>query len=171
MDYEKDILIDASALDVEWLEQGPLAVKYAKYAAKAASRVRRLEEEKKTVRSELILEANEDPKGTIGKDKPNAADIEAYYRNHKTYKEVIERLLEAQEDAVFAEIGKNEICFTRKKALEMLVVLHGQQYFAGPSVPRNLTELYAERNQERQKQLNQKVGKAMQRRTTLNEKD
>lgn len=170
LNFEQDIRIDESALDVEWLEQTSLAVKYAKNAVKAAARVRQLEEEKKTIRSELILEANEDPKGTIGKDKPNAADIEAYYRNHTRYKRTLINLLEAQEEAEFAEVAKNEICYTRKKALEMLVILHGQQYFAGPSVPRNLSEVYAKAQQEKQKQIDRKVGRAMQRKPR-NEKD
>ena len=126
--YEKDIEINPEALDVEWLEQGPLALKYSRYAAQAASEVRRLEEIKKTIRSELILEVNQNPGELIGKDKPNAGDIEAYYRNHERYKEIVQRLLDAQEEAEFAEAAKNEICYTRKKALEMLVRTHGLQY-------------------------------------------
>lgn len=161
LNYEKDIDIDESALDVEWLEQGALALKYSRYAAQCANEVRRLEEVKKTIRSELILEANENPKELIGKDKPNASDIEAYYRSHERYQKIVRQLLKAQEEAEFAEAAKNEICFTRKKALEMLVQLHGQQYFAGPRIPRNLTE----ERERRQKRADSGVASKMKRRS------
>lgn len=140
IDFERDIRIDETALDVEWLEQATLALKYVKYLVKLKAKLRRLEEKKKITRSELILEVNADPEGLIGKKKPNANDIEAYYRAHDDYKEVIEELLEVQEKVEFAELAKNEICWTRKAALENLVQLHGQMYFAGPKVPRNLTD-------------------------------
>ena len=159
IDFEKDIQIDEKALDVEWLEQGLLAMRYVKYLTKLKARVRRLEEKKKTIRSELILEANEDPEGTIGKKKPNANDIEAYYRSHGDYKEVVEELLDAIEEAEFAELAKNEICWTRRLALENLVKLHGQMYFAGPSVPRDLTKerkLHKGRQQSMARKLNRK---------------
>lgn len=163
MNYEEDIRIDESALDVEWLEQGPLAIRYGRHAVHMAAEVRRLEEVKKTIRSELVLEANKNPSKCLGKDKPNAADIEAYYRDHQRYKDVIEELLEAQEEAEYAEVAKNEICFTRKKALEMLVELHGQQYFAGPTMPRDLTEERALR--QRQKRSDAGVAAKMRRQT------
>jgi hypothetical protein len=138
---------------VEWLEQAELATSYGRHVAELRREVNRLEEQKKITRSELIQEANEDPQGTIGKDKPNAADIEAYYRRSKKYQEVVDDLNEAQYELELAEVAKNEIAFTRKAALENLVRLHGQQYFAGPSVPRDLSK-------ERQQQAKQKASNA-----------
>lgn len=156
LDYERDVRIDETALDVEWLNQASLALRYARLSSYWNEQVRHLEERKKTVRSELILKANEDPSGLLGKDRPNAADIEAYYRAHADYRAVIEELNEAVAEAEFAALAKDEICYTRKKALENLVILHGQQYFAGPSVPRDLSAEAAAR--ERQRRSNAKVG-------------
>ena len=48
----------------------------------------------------------------------------------------------------------------QKTALENLVKLHGQQYFAGPSVPRDLSKEW-ERH-ERQKSVDAGVGKKLQ---------
>lgn len=160
MNYEEDVQIDETALDVEWLEHGALALRYARHAAQCAAEVRRLEEVKKTIRSELILEVNANPE-LIGKKSPNAGDIEAYYRSHPRYQKAVEKVLAAQEEAEFAEVAKNEICFTRKKALEMLVQLHGQQYFAGPRIPRDL----AEEREIRQKKMNAGIARKMQRRS------
>lgn len=161
MNYEEDVQIDETALDVEWLEHGALALRYARHAAQCAAEVRRLEEVKKTIRSELILEVNANPEELIGKKSPNAGDIEAYYRSHPRYQKAVEKVLAAQEEAEFAEVAKNEICFTRKKALEMLVQLHGQQYFAGPRIPRDL----AEEREIRQKKMNAGIARKMQRRS------
>ena len=138
LDYEKDKRIDETGLDVEWLGQAELAIAYGKHVAELRTKVRNLEEKKKTVRSELILQVNNNSQGLIGKAKPNAGDIEAYYRTSQEYKDAITELNEMYEELEHAENAKNEISFTRKKALENLVILHGQMYFAGPSIPRDL---------------------------------
>lgn len=161
LDYEEDMRIDETALDVEWLEQGQLALRYGKHLANLSYKLRRLEEKKKTTRSELIQEANKDPEKCCNKSKTNAGDIEAYYRNHPEYKEVIEELLETQYEAEYAGVAKNEIAFTRRMALENLVRLHGQQYFAGPSIPRDLNKEWERR--EKHKLANAGVGSKMKR--------
>jgi len=162
MDYDKDITIDDTALDVEWLDQPSLALKYARHLTQLNARVARLEEKKKTKQSELILKVNENPIELINKKTPNAADIEAYYRTDEGYKEIIKELLLVQEEAAFAELAFQEIAWTRKKSLEYLVILHGQQYFAGPKVPRNLSKEWEQR--ERQKRSDEGVGRKMKRR-------
>jgi hypothetical protein len=86
MNYEEDIRIDEEALDIEWLEQAELAMRYAKNYAEARRRLTNAEEKIKVIRAELIAEANADPVKCCNKDKPNAADIEAYYRNHRRHK-------------------------------------------------------------------------------------
>ncbi len=162
-DFDEDVKIDETALDVEWLNQAALARRYGKHVAFLRRQVWNAEEKKKTIRSELILEVNEDPEGLIGKKKPNAADIEAYYRNSPRYKEAIVQMHAAREELELAEVAKAEIAFTRKKALEHLVILHGQMYFAGPNVPRDLSHEAAKfrANQE----ANAAVSKSMRRTT------
>ena len=39
---------------------------------------------------------------------------------------------------------------TKKTALENLVKLHGQSYFAGPAIPRNLNKEWEQKEQETQ---------------------
>lgn len=161
MNYEKDMRIDASALDVEWLDQAPLAMKYGRNFAEYKRDLTNAQERIKVVRSELIKEANEDPVGCCDKEKPNSNDIEAYYRNHNRHKEIKKEIVELQYELDMAEIAKNEISFTRKIALENLVRLHGQQYFAGPSVPRDLSKEWEQR--EKQKRGDIRVRKRMKR--------
>jgi hypothetical protein len=56
----------------------------------------------------------------------------------------------------------------RKDALENLVRLHGLQYFAGPKVPRNLSE-EREYREEQQKKVDAGVAKKLMIRRTRNE--
>jgi hypothetical protein len=149
INYEQDMRIDPDNLDVEWLEQAPLAMRYAKHLVHCHAKVRQLEEQKKTIRSELILQVNRDPEKYLDKEKPNAADIEAYYRNHSDYKDVIEELNKALEEAEYAELAKNEVSFTRKAALENLVKLFSAQYFSGPSIPRDLSKEWEKHEKQR----------------------
>jgi len=140
MSYESDIKIDETALDIEWLEQAGLAFRYGRNYAECLKRFMYAEENVKIIRSELTIKVLENPDGTLGKDiKPTGPAIEAYYRTHPKHKKAKEEWITAQEELNLAEIAKQEISVTRKKALENMVTLHGQQYFAGPSVPRNLT--------------------------------
>lgn len=156
LNYEMDIHIDETALDVEWLEQAELAIKYGKYLVECKDALTRAEEDLKLIRAELIQEANEDPVRCCKKEKPNAADIEAYYRTSKRHIRAKERWMTALKECNTAEIVKNEISFTRKAALENLVTLHGQNYFAGPSTPRNIFK-EREKRKERQMENNRRV--------------
>jgi hypothetical protein len=151
INYKEDVKIDFDNLDLEWVDQPELARRYARHLSSLKREVGRLEEKKKTIRSALINEINRDPAKYTGKDRPNAADIEAAYRTDKEYIETVEELLDAQEEAEYGEHVYNEISFTKKKALEQLVQLYISQYFAGPSVPRNLREEYMKKKEEMEK--------------------
>ena len=137
-DFDSDKEIDESALDIEWLDQTSIAAKYGHHWAHLNKKVKKLRERKKTIRSELILKANQNPEECCYKTKPNAADIEAFYRTQPEYQSIVDELIDLEYELEYADIAKNEISFTRKAALENLVTLHGQMYFAGPKVPRDL---------------------------------
>jgi hypothetical protein len=161
MNYERDMKIDETSLDVEWLEQANLALRYGKHWAVCNKRVLELDERIKVIRAELVAEANSDPERCCNKEKPNAADIEAYYRNHRRHKRAKEEWVQAQFELDIATVAKNEISFTRKAALEQLVALFLGNYFAGPKVPRNLTE----QREVFQKKINAKIASSLKRRT------
>jgi len=164
MDYEKDMKIDETALDVEWFEQAPLALRYGKYWARARRNLTIAEEKIKVVRAELIKLANLNPDKYLGKDvKPTGPNVEAFYRNHSRHKAAKDEWIEAQYNLNMIEVAKNEISFTRKAALENLVKLHGQGYFAGPKMPRNLTEEMQKRDKEVNKRIGSKLSHKMKR--------
>jgi hypothetical protein len=140
MDYKHDCRIDETSLDIEWLNQAELSIQYGEYWAICRRKLTESEEKIKVIRAGLIKEANDNPMKCCKKDKPTVTDIEAYYRTHPEHIKAKNDWVQTQYDCDIAEVAKNEIGFTRKLALENLVRLHGQSYFAGPSVPRNLNE-------------------------------
>ena len=165
LNYKKDSKIDVNALDIEWLNQPELERKYIQQATQLQKEAKIAHEYLKTIRSELIVKANKNPVDCCGKPKPNAADIEAYYRTHKKYKNARIEQIEAEDAAQVATDLKDMIHFTRAKALEELVNLHGQGYFAGPKTPRNINrELEKKEDKEKaKKERSKKIGKRMKR--------
>lgn len=144
LNYEEDLRIDPTALDVEWLGQANLFMRYAEESAHAERVLGQAHEKVKTTRSELILEIQH--RGTVminGEEVKvkNADMVEAAYRTDA-------RHIEAKQEMAIAEYNVNQLRSAvsafrmRKDALENLVRLHGQQYFAGPREPRDLPTEY-----------------------------
>ncbi len=76
MNYEQDMIIDESALDVEWLDQTSLANKYGRNWAECRQALTLTEENIKLVRAELTKEANEDPDEYLGDGvKPTGVNL------------------------------------------------------------------------------------------------
>lgn len=155
MNYEKDIKIDETALDVEWLHQPRLALKYGMHYAECYKKVQQIEESIKVCRAELTKEANEKL------DKPTAPNVESYYRTHPRHIALKQEWIEATYELNIADAAKKEIGNSRKLALENLVRLNGQNYFASPTMPRDLS--YEAAQKETQKHADSKVGSAMKR--------
>lgn len=164
LNYEQDMKIDEQALDVEWLvTQGEVAGRYNNHFAKCCKELAVAHEEVKTIRSELIKEANEQPQKCCNKPKPNAGDLEAYYRTHKKYKDARQNMIDLDFEKNMAEMAKNEINFTRKAALENAVSLLGLQYFSGPRAPRNLHKEANKRREVLKESNIKKISKSMKR--------
>ena len=162
MDYEKDIDIDESALDVEWLNQAKLAMKYAKHYAVCFKKLQQAEEHIKLVRSQLVSRVNDDPVGCLGEGtKPTAPNVEQYYRLHEDHIDAKKDIIDAQYEVNISLAAKNEMGHSRKTALENLVKLHGQNYFAGPSVPRDLS--YESQQVQKQNNADSGVARRMKR--------
>jgi len=140
INFDQDMKIDEDALDLELLNHSDLERKYIEECSEAFKEMKYAQEEVKTIRSKLIREANENPEKCCKKTKPNAADIEAFYRLNKEYQEVKEEAIEAEDRYLVLRDMKDDIHFTRTKALEGLVKLHSEEYFAGPRVPRILNK-------------------------------
>lgn len=150
IDYEKDLAIDPDQLDIAALEQTNLAMRYSKEAAHYERVAKKAHERVKTLRSQLIKEANEDPDEVLGKGiKATGPNVEAYYRDHPEYKQAKIALIESEYDRDLATEAAKHISFQRKNMIEVLAQLLQAEYFAGPSIPRNLSQEFSKRRKER----------------------
>jgi len=130
-EYKQDLKIDTEALEFEWRDQSELFMKYSELSALAKKTAKKIIERTKILRSELILEARQS-----GEAK-NASQEEAYYRGKPDYQKAIELQIEAEFEADILD-GAVFAFHQRKTALENLVRLAAQSYFATPEVPRDL---------------------------------
>jgi len=156
-DYEKEMNIDPDFLDVEFLNHPTLAMKVGKLSAIANKEAKEAEERVKTLRSELVMQANTEPDKYLGKGvKPTAPVVEAYYRTDEDYVEAKTELIEAQYNADML----NHAVFAvqaRKTTLENLVRLIGLEYNSTPNEPRDLPEFAEEFEKKKKKLVQNKV--------------
>ena len=160
MNYEHDMTIDVDALDVEWAGQARLMMQYAKHAAKTRLEVERKKEELDIVRAGLDMKIRVDPE-KYGIVKLTESVVSSTIITQKEYMVANEEYQLLQYESNMAQ-GAVRALEGKKTALENLVKLHGQQYFAGPSVPRDLSKEWEQH--ERQKVVDAGVGSKMKRR-------
>lgn len=153
MDYEKDTHIDEQGLDVEWLRQPTLMREYGKYAAKAKLHMDHVKEDLEIMKAQLDKDIRAFP-DMYGLNKLTETIVSNTIIIQQDYKDVMNRYLDAkyEYDMTMAAVRAID---QKKTALENLVRLHGQQYFAGPSVPRDLSKEWERRRT--QKTANHKV--------------
>lgn len=162
-DYEEFMDIDEDSLDVEWLEQPKKMVQMVKIAAKVKINMERAKDNLAQVKAELAKKVRASPE-KYGIEKITIDAVNDVVQTNAKYIEAYEEYLEAvyENDVASGSVKATE---QRKSSLENLVKLHGQQYFAGPKVPRNLSEqatLFREKVQ-RSKEVKSKIGKRLKR--------
>lgn len=159
--YEQDIEINPDALDVAWLEQPRLMLQYSKLSAKMRRELDMAKQELDIAKAEADRKIRESPED-YGLAKVTEASVSNAILNEDGYKDAYETYLSAKYESDMASGAVNAFEH-RKSALENLVRLYGQQYFAGPSIPRDINKEWEKRKQ--QEASNATVGK-MTRRTT-----
>jgi hypothetical protein len=157
MDYEQDIEIDEMALDVEWLNQPGLMMKYARHSAQMR---RELDESKQNLditKAEVDKDIREHPE-KYKLEKITEGAVFSAILTAKKYQDAHTEYLAAKYESDMAQGAVNAF-EQRKSALENLVKLHGQQYFAGPKVPHDLSW----ERQQRQQRTNNNIATKMKR--------
>ena len=145
LNYEQDIQIDPHALEIEWMKQADLRIKYGEALAKS-NRDRDLVKEKVAlIKAALDLQARTEESIQVqigkldskGKLTVTETAIATWVTLHEDYQEVLK---EYHESKYQAEILDNVVkAFDqRRNALENLVSLWKGNYFAGPKEPKEL---------------------------------
>ena len=135
LNYEKDIEIDGQSLDQEWLRQPSLFMRYSRELADAKERMSRASEK---------LDITKADAGNAAREKFAAENIKATVdmvrdaaQKDKNVKADTDALIKAEHEVNILTSAVRAFDH-RKAALEGLVTLHGQNYFAGPSVPHDI---------------------------------
>jgi len=149
LDPENDINTTPEDLDVEWLRQSGLFLKYSKAAADCELAVKRAHENLKVIRSELILEAN-------NAGAKNDAAREAYYRTHPRHQEAKEELFQAEYERDIINGGKSSI-YMKKSALENFVKLAAMGWTSVPVAPKSFEQLSAKMEEYESRSVNEKI--------------
>lgn len=155
--FDADLYIDIDQLDVEWLRQPRLYMKYSELAEQADAELRRAKEALAVCYAQLYAKVMKEYD-----KKPSDTLIDSQVIVQKEYRDAKEVVESATYHAnVLAAAVKS--MGQRKDALEGLVKLWQGQYFAGPREPRSTDAM--------KKLIEQRVDSADQRqRDALNRK-
>lgn len=135
-ELKRDVHINPSALDVEAVDQAELFFKWAELCVDAKALADRAEAKLDSLESRLQMRAREAPEDFNIQNVTEAA-VKAAVKSHPKFLRAVEkfyRLKHRSEMFVRAVAAMEQ----KKRMIEVLVTLHGQEYFAGPSVPRDL---------------------------------
>jgi hypothetical protein len=149
LDYDKDIAIDETALDVEWLEQPRLMLRYTTHAAAAKQQLDEAKEKLDIVTAKLDADIRTSP-GDYGISKLTESAIQGAITLSTVYQDALQTYNKTRYEHEMAQAAVRAMD-QRKTALENLVRLLTASYFAGPQVPRDLSQSVLERRSANQK--------------------
>ncbi|MCK9543785.1 MAG: recombination mediator protein UvsY [Novosphingobium sp.] len=135
-DFEQDLAIDPSRLDEEWLAHPVVYMKYCNALTDITQERDKQKEKLEVVKAELDRDIRSDP-GKFSLAKITEGAISSALILQPKYKNAQEELnnLTYQVNMIGNAVKAFE---HRKKALEAMVDLYINQYWAGPKEPRNL---------------------------------
>lgn len=169
--------IDPDSLDTEWLLQPSLYYKYSdalNYQMEVKDDLKldieKQEKEVERVKAQLELDIRNDPKAH-DLEKATDASVKAAVLCDDKYRKELEKLFSKKEELNVVQNKVNKL-FTavntiaeKKVSLSNLGGLLNQQYFAAPSIPRNLQKEYSKRVESTKAIAKEKVKKRMRRHT------
>jgi len=157
LDYENDINIDPSSLDIEWVRQAELMHKYASHAADTKRDMDDAKECLDTGKAKIEMLIRNVP-DQYGLAKVTEGAIQSTILLQEDYQELAKVYGEAKYENDIALAAVRAID-QKKTALENLVKLLGQSYFAGPQAPRDLSGEWAKEQERKDKNKKVKIAR------------
>lgn len=166
-EFEKDLEIDVDQLDIMAASQGELFFKWAEKATEAKAEVEQAKFRLEICISRISNDVRKNPKD-YEVEKVTNDSVDVAVKSTEEYQEAYTEWLEAKKEA---DLISNAVSAMeqKKRMIESLITLHGQQYFAGPSVPRSLSDAWKEAKKDREKKVVEKT--EMRRRMKRTKKD
>lgn len=147
LNYEQDVSIDESALDVEWLKQPTLVRLYNQEVAERKRQLAKLNEQLVILRAELTRKINTNPE-EYGISKTTVDVVNSTIVIQEEYQDLKNQIIESEYELEIV-MGGSRALDHKKTSLENLVKLFGQNYFAGPTSPRNISKEWLESEEKR----------------------
>jgi hypothetical protein len=145
LNYEKDLKIDENSLDLELLDQASLFMKYAKHYAFTQKAVDEAKQAWEIEKAETDQDVRKRPE-KYGLEKVTDKAIDAILLTDDKCVKAFKDYLDAKYERDMASNARDAVN-QRKEMLEGMIKLLAQSYFAGPSVPHDLSKLKKEREQ------------------------
>jgi len=145
--FHKDQKLDPNHLDLAAATQGETFFHWAQQAVVARRRADRAKLNVELEENTLALAIRKDPQN-FGLVKVTEAAISATVKSHPDYQNAVVGLANAREEAGLLDVAVASM-EQRKRMIEVLITLHGQQYFAGPSTPNNLGQAWSDYQEKR----------------------
>lgn len=143
-EFSKDLRIDLEALDETCLTQSEIFWKWSERARMARSWMERREQALEIVKAEVEGKIRKNPSKYGVEPGPRGGVTEGAISNaislNKVVRKATLRYLNARNDSQMFTNAVSALDY-KKRSLEGLITLHGQQYFAGPKEPRNLKKV------------------------------
>jgi len=154
-DFEKDLEIDVMNLDVEAMRQPELYFKYSTLAKEAREKFDMMKMKLNVTESELAQKARLKPRA-FGLTKVTEGAVSEAVKLHPRYQSVYKKMIQAKNEADLMYHAQ-EALNQKKRMIELLVKLHGSEYFSGPSVPHTPQELWKKVKQKRGRKTHEKM--------------
>lgn len=156
LNLNSELHIDPTMLDVECLRQPELFMKWAEMEVEAHSDVERAKLRMDVIKSQIDKNVREDP-AKYGLSKITEAAVTSAVLSSEEYRAAYTNFISAKENASLLDHAVR--AFEQRKAMiNNLIILHGQQYFAGPSVPHDLAASYQEYKEKKERNLTEAQG-------------
>ncbi|NIS11209.1 MAG: hypothetical protein GWN97_04570 [Thermoplasmata archaeon] len=141
-EFQRDKEIDPNQLDVECVRFADRFFHWAELAVEAGHLLDRAKLKLEVTKARLEMKCRRKP-ADFGLEKATEKGIEAAVLAHEEYYDAYKGWLAARREAKLLDKAVDSID-AKKRMLDNLIRLHGQQYFAGPSVPRDLGATWKE---------------------------
>ncbi len=154
-EFREQIKLSPEDLDCAALAQPDLFFEWSAKAAKARIEMERGRSRMEAKESELSLACRDNPETFGIVEKVTEAAIQHAIKVQADYQDLREGYFRLREESLMLDRAVDAL-EQRKRMIEMLISLHGQQYFATPSLGRNLVDAWGARQRaltQRQKEL------------------
>jgi hypothetical protein len=159
--FRQDRTIDPGQLDVECVRQADAFFDWSELAVKARGKADRLKLRLETTQAALELECREKPEN-FGLKKVTEAAVKAAVLCSERYLESSNEYFDAKEESALLDAAVKAMD-QKESMLKELIKLHGQQYFAGPSVPRDLVSNWRDIQAKREERVNSRQAERVRR--------